>query len=147
MIPVTIQDPIHRHPRRPHRHIPRASTPHRLILLIVINLELTFAVPNISIIGHLGGLVTGAIAGLGVAYAPRSSQIVVLSGITATSVVVTLAPFPSPHPPEVRLNSATMASTLNNRRPTGSVGSCTDPPRFSFTDRRSTRASTSEPRS
>jgi hypothetical protein len=33
-------------------------------------------------------------------------------------------------------NSATMASTLNSSRPTGSVGSCSEPPRFSLTWRR-----------
>ena len=32
-------------------------------------------------------------------------------------------------------NSATIASTLNKSRPTGSVGSCTDPPRLSLTSR------------
>jgi membrane associated rhomboid family serine protease len=65
-----------------------------LIVLIVINLGLTFAVPNISILGHLGGLVTGATAGFGVAYAPRSSrtavQVLVLSGIAALLVALTL---------------------------------------------------------
>ena len=33
-------------------------------------------------------------------------------------------------------NSATIANTLNNNRPTGSVGSWTEPPRLSFTFRR-----------
>ncbi len=32
-------------------------------------------------------------------------------------------------------NSATVASTLNNKLPTGSVGSWTDPPRLSLTSR------------
>jgi membrane associated rhomboid family serine protease len=72
---------------------------HGLIVLIVINLVLTFAVPNISILGHLGGLVTGAMAGFGVTYAPPSSrtpssgttvQVLVLSGIAALFVVLTL---------------------------------------------------------
>jgi len=65
-----------------------------LIVLIVINLGLTFAVPNISIFGHLGGLVTGAMAGFGVVYAPRSSrtavQVLVLSGTAALLVGLTL---------------------------------------------------------
>ena len=48
-------------------------------------------------------------------------------------------------------NSATIASTLNRSRPTGSVGSCTDPPILSLTSRlvrssRIRRASGSDPR-
>src|SRR5215211_34320 len=34
-----------------------------------------------------------------------------------------------PHPDQVRLNSATIANTLNSSRPIGSVGSCTEPPK------------------
>lgn len=65
-----------------------------LLVLIMINLGLTFALPNISIFGHLGGLATGALAGFGLAYAPHSSrtavQVLVLSGIAALLVVSTL---------------------------------------------------------
>jgi membrane associated rhomboid family serine protease len=64
-----------------------------VIVLLVINLGLTFFVPNISIAGHLGGLVTGALAGLGLAYAPRRSrtsvQAAVLGGLAVVLVVIT----------------------------------------------------------
>jgi hypothetical protein len=44
-----------------------------------------------------------------------------------------LHPLPDPHPDQVGFDSATMASTLNSSRPTGSVGSWIEPPRLSFT--------------
>ena len=47
-----------------------------------------------------------------------------------------LHPFPGTQPNQIRPeNSATMASTLNSNRPTGSVGSYTYPPRFRRTCR------------
>ncbi|MFE9203877.1 rhomboid family intramembrane serine protease [Micromonospora sp. NPDC007230] len=42
-----------------------------IVPILVINLIFTFTVPNISIAGHLGGLVTGAVMALVLAYAPR----------------------------------------------------------------------------
>jgi membrane associated rhomboid family serine protease len=45
-----------------------------VIPILVINLVFTFAVPGISIAGHLGGLVTGAIVALILAYAPRMGR-------------------------------------------------------------------------
>jgi membrane associated rhomboid family serine protease len=55
--------------------------------LIGINLVITFAVPNISWQGHLGGLVTGGLLAAAYAYAPRRQQALVQF---AASVVVLL---------------------------------------------------------
>lgn len=58
-----------------------------VVPILVINLVLTFTIPNISIAGHLGGLVTGAIVAAGLAYAPRQGRTAVQ---TATVVGVAL---------------------------------------------------------
>lgn len=66
-----------------------------VIPVIVINVVLTFTIPGISIAGHLGGLVTGAIAGAGLAYAPRQNrtlvQSLILGATLAGLVAVTFA--------------------------------------------------------
>jgi membrane associated rhomboid family serine protease len=58
--------------------------------ILAINLIITFVVPGISIAGHLGGLVTGALVGAGLAYAPRSARTQVQVGVIA-GVLVLLA--------------------------------------------------------
>jgi membrane associated rhomboid family serine protease len=51
-----------------------------VIPVIIINVVFTFAfAADISIAGHMGGLVTGAICGLGLAYAPRENRTLVQS--------------------------------------------------------------------
>ena len=68
-----------------------------LIPLLVVNLLFTFTVRNISVAGHLGGLVTGAIVAFILAYAPlrHRTQIqaigcgVVLALLVATAVIRT----------------------------------------------------------
>lgn len=45
-----------------------------IIGVLAVNIVLTFAVSSISIAGHLGGLVTGALVGAILAYAPRQRR-------------------------------------------------------------------------
>jgi membrane associated rhomboid family serine protease len=60
--------------------------------ILLINLIITFAVPGISIAGHLGGLVTGAIVGAGLAYAPRNgARTQVQLGVIGAVLVLLLA--------------------------------------------------------
>ncbi|MFG2056210.1 rhomboid family intramembrane serine protease [Micromonospora sp. NPDC048930] len=47
-----------------------------IVPILVINLIFTFTVPGISAAGHLGGLVTGALMALVLAYAPRMRRTV-----------------------------------------------------------------------
>lgn len=65
-----------------------------IVPILVINLVLTFAVPSISIAGHLGGLVSGAIVGAGLAYAPAKNrtavQILVCAAFALLLVALTL---------------------------------------------------------
>ena len=54
-----------------------------IITVLVINLVLSFSVPGISIEAHLGGLVTGAVLGVALAYAPKAIRNRVLVGTVA----------------------------------------------------------------
>jgi membrane associated rhomboid family serine protease len=59
-----------------------------VIPIIVINLIFTISVPGISIAGHLGGMVTGAVAGAGIAYAPQNRRTAVQIAVIAGTVVL-----------------------------------------------------------
>lgn len=58
-----------------------------VVPVLVVNLVFTFAVPGISIAGHLGGLVFGALMALVLAYAPRMRRSVFQAGGSAVLVV------------------------------------------------------------
>jgi membrane associated rhomboid family serine protease len=59
-----------------------------MLSLIVINVVFTFLVPGISIAGHLGGLATGTVAALGLAYAPQKNRALIQYGWLAIIFVV-----------------------------------------------------------
>jgi membrane associated rhomboid family serine protease len=65
-----------------------------VIPVILINLVLTFTVPNISIAGHLGGLVVGGLVALGLVYAPRTArtavQVATIAGTTLLLAAITV---------------------------------------------------------
>ncbi|MFI6065798.1 rhomboid family intramembrane serine protease [Micromonospora sp. NPDC051227] len=63
----------------------------RIIPILVINLVFTLAVPGISIPGHLGGLVVGALMALVLAYAPRSRRTLVQVAGGAIILLILLA--------------------------------------------------------
>lgn len=62
-----------------------------VIGLLVVNLVLSFALPGISLVAHLGGLVTGALVTAGIVYAPRERRNLVQAGVVALMVVVVVA--------------------------------------------------------
>lgn len=59
-----------------------------VVPILVINIVFTFTVSNISIAGHLGGLVTGALVALGMAYAPQARRGLIASGTVAAVLIV-----------------------------------------------------------
>jgi len=56
--------------------------------ILAINLFITFSVPGISIAGHLGGLVTGAAIGAGLAYAPKEGRTAVQVAAVVGALVI-----------------------------------------------------------
>jgi membrane associated rhomboid family serine protease len=60
-----------------------------ILPIIVINVIFTFAIANISVAGHLGGLVAGAAVAAILAYAPRGKRDLV-QGIGCAAVLVLL---------------------------------------------------------
>jgi membrane associated rhomboid family serine protease len=65
-----------------------------ITVILAINLIFTLTVPGISVAGHLGGLVTGALVALGLAYAPQKQrtavQVGTIAGVAVLLIVLTL---------------------------------------------------------
>lgn len=62
-----------------------------IVPVLIINLVFTFAIPGISIAGHIGGLVSGGIVGTGLAYAPRQTRNVVQTGVCVAFALTLVA--------------------------------------------------------
>jgi membrane associated rhomboid family serine protease len=62
-----------------------------ITMILVVNLVFTFLVPFISVAGHLGGLVVGALVAAGYAYAPRRNRTLVQFMVLDVVVVLLIA--------------------------------------------------------
>lgn len=69
-----------------NRKLGRETT--SIVVLLVINVMATFWVKSISIAGHIGGLVTGALLALGLAYAPRKQRSLIQWGTFAVVLII-----------------------------------------------------------
>jgi membrane associated rhomboid family serine protease len=59
-----------------------------IVILIVLNLAISFVVPNIAWQDHVGGLLTGGLLTAAYVYAPRQHRILVQAGATAAIVAL-----------------------------------------------------------
>lgn len=65
--------------------------PSSVIGMIAINLVLSFAIPGISVLGHLGGLITGALLTALLVYAPRDRRLAWQLGGGAAVLLIIVA--------------------------------------------------------
>ncbi|WP_083974957.1 rhomboid family intramembrane serine protease [Kitasatospora mediocidica] len=61
-----------------------------VVALIVFNLVITFSVPGIDWRAHVGGLVAGALTGIGMMHAPRANRNLVQAGTVVLMLAVVL---------------------------------------------------------
>jgi uncharacterized membrane protein YoaK (UPF0700 family) len=64
--------------------------PTPVLVLLGINIALSVALPGISLLGHLGGLVVGAAATAAIVYAPRNKNIVRFQVWACVAITVVL---------------------------------------------------------
>jgi membrane associated rhomboid family serine protease len=64
--------------------------PGPVLTLVVINIVLSVALPGISLLGHIGGLVAGTLAAAAMVYAPAARRVVLQSTVCGALVVVML---------------------------------------------------------
>lgn len=61
----------------------------QVMTLLVVNLVLTFVIPGISWAGHIGGMVTGALVAVALAYAPQPRRTLIqVAGSAAVLVIL-----------------------------------------------------------
>jgi membrane associated rhomboid family serine protease len=64
--------------------------PRGVISLIAINLVLGFVIPNVDVLGHVGGLIAGALVTAGIVYVPRIKYRPLIQATAVLVVAVTL---------------------------------------------------------
>ncbi|MBB5922821.1 membrane associated rhomboid family serine protease [Actinoalloteichus hoggarensis] len=67
--------------------------PRQALMVIGINLLISITIPGISLLGHLGGLVIGALAVAGMVFAPRDRRNLVQGGTVAALLVLLVVLF------------------------------------------------------
>ena len=60
----------------------------QVVILIVINLVISFAVPGIAWEDHVGGLIAGGLLTVAFAYAPRRNRTLIQVGATVVMVAI-----------------------------------------------------------
>jgi len=60
----------------------------QVVVLIVLNLVISFAVPNIAWQAHVGGLIAGSLLTAAYVYAPRRSRALIQGGATAAMLAI-----------------------------------------------------------
>lgn len=65
-------------------------SPRSALTIILLNVVISFVVPGISILGHLGGLVFGAAVTAGLVYAPRDRRVAV-QAVTVLALLAMIA--------------------------------------------------------
>jgi membrane associated rhomboid family serine protease len=60
----------------------------QIVMLIVLNLVISFAVPGIAWQGHLGGLIAGTALTAAFVYAPRQNRVLIQAGATAAMLAI-----------------------------------------------------------
>lgn len=63
-------------------------SPGPALSIILLNVVISFVVPGISILGHLGGLLFGTVVTAGMVYAPRDRRVAVQAAIVAALIGV-----------------------------------------------------------
>jgi membrane associated rhomboid family serine protease len=64
--------------------------PRGVISLVAINLVLGFVIPNVSVLGHVGGLIAGGLVTAGIVFVPRTKYRSLLQGLAVAVIAMVL---------------------------------------------------------